>query len=195
MTPEVLAKLGERGFTQGKDGTESGSGLGVAHAMATLATWGGTLRYESEVGKGTLAIIALLKAEPPKWFAGDIRISDTPTTVIVLDDDPGIHAIWSQRFSKVAPQANLIHFHSSEEILGWFRKCYGDVEQPLYLCDYELIGSSMSGLEVIEAMGIASDAILVTSRSDEIEIRNRCERQGLRLLPKGLSALAPIEVA
>jgi|GEM_PF-3063951 len=46
----ILARIGERGFTQGKT---NGNGLGVHHAKTTLASWGGELRITSAEGKGT----------------------------------------------------------------------------------------------------------------------------------------------
>ena len=49
MPPETLRRLGTPFFTTREDGT----GLGVMLARAVVAQHGGTLRYESEPGKGT----------------------------------------------------------------------------------------------------------------------------------------------
>jgi signal transduction histidine kinase len=51
MPPEIVSRLGTPFFTTREDGT----GLGVALARAVFAQHGGTLRYESEPGKGTTA--------------------------------------------------------------------------------------------------------------------------------------------
>ncbi|WP_242342687.1 ATP-binding protein [Anaeromyxobacter terrae] len=49
MAPETLHRLGTPFFTTREDGT----GLGVVLARAAIAGHGGSLRYESEPGKGT----------------------------------------------------------------------------------------------------------------------------------------------
>jgi signal transduction histidine kinase len=49
MPPETLRRLGTPFFTTREEGT----GLGVALARSAIALHGGTLRYESEPGRGT----------------------------------------------------------------------------------------------------------------------------------------------
>jgi signal transduction histidine kinase len=49
MPAEVMQRLGTPYFTTREDGT----GLGVVLARAVIALHGGSLRYESEPGKGT----------------------------------------------------------------------------------------------------------------------------------------------
>jgi two-component system, NtrC family, sensor histidine kinase HydH len=55
MPPEVLGRLGTPFFTTRDEGT----GLGVVLARSVVAQHGGALRYESEPGRGTTAIITL----------------------------------------------------------------------------------------------------------------------------------------
>ena len=52
MAPEALRRLGTPFFTTRAEGT----GLGVLLARTAMARHGGTLRYESEPGKGTIAL-------------------------------------------------------------------------------------------------------------------------------------------
>ena len=59
---EVLAKLGSPGLTFGKDGTQSGSGLGVFHAKNTIEAFGGTFSVSSREGVGTMVNIQLPRA-------------------------------------------------------------------------------------------------------------------------------------
>jgi signal transduction histidine kinase len=59
IAPDALARLGTPYFTTRPQGT----GLGVALARATVLQHGGTLDYESELGRGTVARIALPAAE------------------------------------------------------------------------------------------------------------------------------------
>jgi two-component system sensor histidine kinase HydH len=59
MTADVLARLGTPFFTTRDEGT----GLGVALARSVVAQHGGSLRYESRPGKGTV-VTARLPARP-----------------------------------------------------------------------------------------------------------------------------------
>jgi signal transduction histidine kinase len=56
MPAEILARLGERGVTHGK---AAGNGLGIAHAFSAVKAWGGEIRVQSELGKGTRVEISL----------------------------------------------------------------------------------------------------------------------------------------
>lgn len=55
MRPEVLRRLGTPFFTTREDGT----GLGVVLARSVVSLHGGSLRYESEPGKGTTVRVTL----------------------------------------------------------------------------------------------------------------------------------------
>ncbi len=186
MSLDVLSKIGKLGYSSREGSSESGNGLGVHHAMETIKTWGGELRYESEFGKGTRAIISLPKADAPDWFIDEIKLN-LPATVIVLDDDPTMHPIWERRFSLSGQDG--IHFHyfsTSKEMIQWYRETLGAVDHPIYLCDYELIGSDHTGLDVIEMLGVGKDAILITNRWDDFDLRARCVKSGIKIFPKTL---------
>jgi signal transduction histidine kinase len=55
IAPDVLARLGTPFFTTRQGGT----GLGVVLARAAIRQHGGDLRFESEVGRGTVATVRL----------------------------------------------------------------------------------------------------------------------------------------
>jgi hypothetical protein len=189
----ILRKLGNRGETYGKIG---GTGLGVFHAKTTIESWGGQLKIASEVNRGTQICISLPQAEPPSWFVKSISVVG-PRTIVVLDDDESIHQIWKMRFKQFLQKEHkieLLHFYSSSEILKWFRITLGGVENPLYLCDHDLIGSKETGLDVIDMLGIASQSILVTSRYDDPQIQEKCTKNGILLLPKTLAPLIPFTI-
>lgn len=60
MPQEVIEKLGQKGFTRGKEGHQTaGSGLGVYHAISTLKNWGGHIEFQSQENLGTTVIITL----------------------------------------------------------------------------------------------------------------------------------------
>jgi hypothetical protein len=115
-------------------------------------------------------------------------------TVVVLDDDSSIHQIWTGRFEKLLNPSygiELKHFSTAQELIDW-TKSQTDLNQSLYLIDFELIGDSKTGLDVIEDLGIGKASILVTSRFEEDQIRIRCQKAGVRFIPKGLAAFVPI---
>ncbi len=58
MAPETLRRIGTPFFTTREDGT----GLGVVLARSVIAQHGGSLRYDSEPGKGTQVRVALPRA-------------------------------------------------------------------------------------------------------------------------------------
>jgi signal transduction histidine kinase len=60
---EVLEKLGQRGFSHGKNGSAGGSGLGIHHAIVTMETFGGSIDIQSEVSKGTKVTLTLPKSD------------------------------------------------------------------------------------------------------------------------------------
>jgi hypothetical protein len=82
IPPGVLAKLGQKGETHGKVG---GNGLGLYHARTTVEGWGGSIRMESEPGKGTAVIIAL----PCTSAAQGVGCM-----AVLLDDDMLVHMNW-----------------------------------------------------------------------------------------------------
>jgi signal transduction histidine kinase len=191
---DVLARLGERGVTHGKEGTQSGSGLGVSHARETVERDGGKFSIQSQVGVGTQVTLTFPRAETPKWFVEKILIQ--PNTVITsLDDDQTIHQLWADRLSSAgAAKANVQHvaFSSLEQFMTWAKE--HDTNAALFFVDYEFLAQAGNGLDAIEQTGIASRAILVTSRHEEPHVRARAEALSVRVLPKALAPLVPLAI-
>lgn len=188
---EILPRLTQRGATFGKIG---GSGLGLYHARRTLEAWGGTLVLASTQGKGTTVTVALPSAMPPNWFVPELVIP-AGTIVVMVDDDPSIHQVWTHRLQTFAvgnPTIFRKHFSNGTEVVAWYR----DMRPPrtLFLCDYELCGEPSNGLDLIQELDIANRAILVTSHYDEHEVRSRCAELGVRLIPKGLAGIVPLRI-
>ncbi|MFL5812706.1 MAG: sensor histidine kinase [Bdellovibrionia bacterium] len=189
MQPEVLSQLGRRGFSYGKLKGDSGSGLGVYHAQETIKSWGGELKYESEAGKGTRAIALLPIAQEPAWFCKVITLA-SPAEIIVLDGDPTAFEYWSKKISFIGTdQVKLMHFVSSRELIAWYRDTMGEVNNPVYLIDYEPHGSDHAGLEVIAMLGVEASAILVTHSWDDQVLIERCQKSSVRILPKGANVI------
>jgi signal transduction histidine kinase len=190
---EVLTRLGERGVTYGKKGTQSGSGLGVYHARETIEKQGGSFTITSTVELGTKITLSLPKSETPSWFLEKI-IFPFGVRLVSADDDQTIHQIWAGRFVSVGATNNkidhlkfsdLVHFES------WVNE-HRDINCK-FLVDYEFLGQTGNGLDTIERLNISDRAILVTSRFEEPQIRAKAQNLKLKILPKNLAPFVPIE--
>jgi hypothetical protein len=189
----LLPKIGVRGESFGKSG---GMGLGLFHAKSTIKSWGGTLKIDSIQGQGVSVSLILPRMTAPNWFAPIIEIK-RGHSIVILDDDSSIHQIWRGRFDGLnflAQGISVFHFSTPNDVQKWFIETTSDPKETLFLMDYELIGSKSSGLDLIEALGIADTSILVTSRFEERGILDRCKNIGLKLIPKGAASLVPIVI-
>lgn len=184
---EILARLGEQGFTAGKD---KGTGLGLHQARTAVERSGGRLDIESCIGVGTTVVISLPCAPAPFWFVNTIQLS-AGMTVVVLDDDRAIHATWDRLLADhVAQGLSVIHFTGVQELRGWLST--HRAENLLGLIDHELLRESVTGLDLIEQEGLAACSILVTSRHEEVQVLERAAHLGLKILPKAMVGLVPI---
>lgn len=125
----ILEKLGQAGITHGKENTQSGSGLGVYHAVKTIQEFGGKIIFQSITSEdlpavesttftnalnvpksefnsdsinktGTTITIELPKAETPTWFAESIQLKPGQE-IVTVDDDISIHQIWKGRLESL----------------------------------------------------------------------------------------------
>ncbi len=191
----ILEKLGAQGVTHGKEGTQSGSGLGIYHAKKTIEFFNGTYQIESVVDEGVTVILTLPKSSHPNWFVQSLNLKQCQT-IVATDDDQSILEIWKQRFSHLINenQIILLTFSSGAQLGQWIFQNKVQSESTLYLIDYEFLGQPKNGLELIEEFKISHQSILVTSRYEEKKILNKCEELNVRLIPKGMAPLVPIEV-
>jgi hypothetical protein len=213
ISQDKLPHLMQRGASFGKEG---GQGLGLFHAKETIESWGGAIAIESQEGVGTTVTLSLPKQPTPDWFAAEVVVA-RDQHVVILDDDESIHLVWKGRLRKQGIDEDCVcHFTTPEQLIDWFRRPETRNLKPetfLFLCDYELIGSIKTGLDVIKELhpvesaqgaaplcgdstgvNIANQCVLVTSHYEEKEIRDECKRLGIKLLPKGLAGFVPISV-
>jgi hypothetical protein len=130
----------------------------------------------------------LKKDEPPTWFLPRLGVS-AECPIVVLDDDEAIHYTWDHIF---APHTGVtvLHFRSKGELECWLDEHGTKPFRGLF--DYELVGARETGLDIIEELGLQGRVVLVTSRYEDVTILKRCERLGVRVVPKGLAAMLPI---
>jgi anti-sigma regulatory factor (Ser/Thr protein kinase) len=177
---EILPRLMRKGASFGKS---NGHGIGLYHARKAIESWNGTIRIDSTPDKGTRVFILLPKAEPPEWFVPELKV--TPNTeVVVIDDDPSIHEVWKERLNGI----RLHHFQSPDSVIAWHQaRADTTAAESLWLVDYEFIGNSKNGLELIELLGVQQRSVLVTSHFDDRDVLEGCKRSSVRMLPKTLA--------
>jgi signal transduction histidine kinase len=196
ISQELLEKLGAKGVSAGKEGMISGSGLGIFHAKSFLEKSGGTLSIASKLNEGTTIRLVLNKESAPCWFVDSLRISEN-FKIVILDDDQSIHNIWKNRLKfndGILKNIELFHFTSGDLFTKWFLENDKSKQINMFLIDFELLNQNKTGLDVIEQLRIQNLSILVTSRFDESAVLERCKRNSIRLLPKLLAGIVPIEV-
>lgn len=189
----LLSHLGKKGFSFGKEGTSAGSGLGLYHARTTIESWGGKLDVESTEGKGTSLFLSLKRVAAPNWFCQSLTIPKG-ARVVVLDDDSSIHRVWQSRLEQplFLKEIEILHFSMPEAFENWLKQKSGP--QDIYLIDEEFVGSSRNGLDIIAQSEIATKSILVTNRHEETALLKQAEEAGLRILPKIMAPMIPIDL-
>ncbi|MBS1983091.1 MAG: HAMP domain-containing histidine kinase [Bdellovibrionales bacterium] len=181
----VLPKLMQVGATYGKPG---GSGLGLYHARVQVESWGGKIQIESRPGLTTVSI-HLPRAPIPAWILPELRLPAS-NQVAILDDDPGIHGLWKLRLGDTVIQHC---FRTGTEFTNWVKSLTSERRNEfLFLCDFELKGEKATGLEIIEALGIAKNSVLVTGRIAETSVTEGCLRVGVKAIPKSALSRVPI---
>lgn len=172
---DILPKITRKGFSHEK---KSGAGIGLSYAKNYIEYLNGDLLIQSEVGIGTVVTMTLSRSFPPQWFCEELNIQDN-SHIAILDDILSIHETWKERFS----QFNTIHLIEALDVNSLLQQT-SKIKNILYLIDYELLGNEKNGLDIIEALGLEKFSILVTSNFEDHAIRSRCEKLGLKIIPK-----------
>jgi hypothetical protein len=184
----LLKLLGGKRQTFGK---AKGNGLGLYHATSVVRACGGSLDIVSILGEGTKVSVTLPKVLTPAWFADSLLVSEGQE-IIILDDDPSIHAIWQERLSVLGYTQNLKIF-SFQGIVEFERfMSSAHLIKPLFLLDYELVPSHITGLEIVSRYNLSASAVLVTSRFEDVSVKQRCQELGVRMLPKSIVWFIPL---
>lgn len=181
---EFLATVMEPGVSFNK---KNGAGLGLAHAKQHIDQVKGEITLHSTLNVGTNVIIRLPKSAYPAWFCKQIEIGND-YNIIILDDDMSIHDAWKERLRHI-PNIHLSHFYKASDLIDAY------ITQPIkhfYLIDYELLNDNITGLDLIEKLNLCEHAVLVTSCFEDKELRARCEKIGLKIIPKSYVPYIPI---
>lgn len=187
IPPEILGKIGKRGVTFGKS---NGNGLGLAHSIECVKSWGGDIHVVSNQNSGTSITISLPKSNPPFWFVPSIELSDF-TQVVIVDDDASIHEMWKQKLSSTGHET-VEYFSSPSAFQEWYALNKNTLSEVLFLVDYEFLGQKTNGLELILKNKIASKSILVTNKTLDEELVLKCFKSSIRMIPKSSVRVTPV---
>lgn len=190
----IFDKIGQQGFSYGKELIpNAGTGLGISHAIRTMEYFKGKFSIHSNMDKGTTTTLRLPQSEVPNWFVEKINLSQIQQ-IVVLDDDHSIFNLWRERLGKFfLKKINLIHFSCGIQFKDYyFKNLQEQQDKILFLFDFELLNQRITGLDLIEELGIEKHTILVTSYHEDLHIIKRCHQIGLRIIPKCIAAFVPI---
>lgn len=176
IAEEYLPHLFEKGFTT----KQAGNGLGLSGAKEELDKVGGTLRVESILGEGVTVKIGLRPSFNTSNLAKKIDLYKYQK-IIVLDDDFSIHGIWDNKLGSHG--LDIEHHYSPDEV---FKKYQSLDESILLLSDFEFVNQTSDGIDVINKLRHVDNSILVTARSEERDIRKRCEQLNISFISKSL---------
>lgn len=191
ISKKDLPRIGEKGFSRGK---ANGSGLGVFYAKKSFEAWGGRLSIQSEEGKGTTVLVRLPEVPAPDWYTGTVSLAGT-RTVVLVDDDPTVHAMWQDRLKQAGPEIMIEHFFDPESAMSWVVQNRRSLDKCLLLTDFNLNSQAGDGIAVLERFGVAHPrAVMVTSAFEDLSVRDRCEKLNVKILPKPVMNFATIEV-
>jgi len=184
-----IEKLGTEKISTKK---EDGHGIGLSTAIQYLKEWHGEYHIDSEEGVGVTFTVKLPIAKTPDWFQEDLSLVPG-NLVVILDDDASIHDVWESRFSSLRDQIKLYHFNNAALFLEKYPQLKPH-KHALYLIDYELLGSDVTGNDVIQKLADHTGIFLVTSHYEDEKIRAECIKLGVKIIPKYFAAYIPIHM-
>lgn len=194
MAEELLGKV--RNNVVVTDGKKYGHGIGLTQVHDTINANYGKFTIYSTVGIGTKIVLKFPKFISPGWIADKIDLIET-NIIIILDDDPSIHGAWDSKFEgllKEEKELKIHHFTAGIDAINFVNSLiYEDRERVFFLTDFELLKQEYNGLEVLRHVGIMR-AILVTSHYANIQIRKLATTAGIKILPKNLAYIVPINI-
>jgi PAS domain S-box-containing protein len=183
MPPDVLARATEPFYSTKPLG--KGTGLGLAQVYGIAQQAGGTLRIDSEEGKGTSVHILLPAAGVPSEPEAEEARRSTPSpqgaaagaTVLVVDDDSDVRAFLAESLEGLG--CTVVSAASGAEGLDALRESPPD----LALIDYAMPG--MNGADVARAArrlhpGLPIVFVTGYAESEQLEAALGCDVPVLR---------------
>ena len=150
--------------------------------MEIVAQNQGSLIIDSEERKGTTVGVQLPFLK--KVSLSKLLYLNFSKTVVILDDTVEIHETWKSIFSEISfPKENLYCFSRVEDFKSYCKSHPKELASSLCFIDFDL-GSFESGTDLIKSFSLERNSFLVTSYSNDVELVVKCEKEGIRIIPK-----------
>jgi signal transduction histidine kinase len=189
MTQDILAQLGQEGFSAGKQ-TSKGSGMGIGFSAAkrVVEEVGGTVQVRSTPRVGSTITLRLTAGHRPNWLKDSLKLH-AGSDLFVLDDDVNVHEAWRQKLRlNLDSSVNLRCFLEPTDFVNSLPP---DRSKFVAVVDYRLSAdTSVNGIRIIEQTGLKSHAILVTNDYADAAVQATCNEVGLMMMPKPLLYMA-----
>ncbi len=178
MAPEVLAHAFEPFYTTKTD-TE-GAGMGLAHAYGCCKSHGGSVRIQTQPGRGTRVDVYLPCGQPAGLEDSVPESNHQPAgagggTILIVDDEASVREVACDALNEFGYQ--VFAFESGQDALAFFEKHHQQVD--LVLLD--LIMPRMDGRQTYQRLRrIDPDvrAVICTGYSTS-EMANRVMGEGV----------------
>ena len=126
-------------------------------------------------------IIKLPKAKVPNWYGMEFNLSRFEK-VCFVDDDQSIHQVWNSKTAKIEGEISISHEYIPSKVRP--------DKETLYFIDFQYSGTDMTGLDLIESLGIEERSVLVTSHYQDVDILKALEKKKIKMIPKPLLEFA-----
>jgi signal transduction histidine kinase len=187
MSPDVMERIFDRGFTHGK---ATGSGLGLFHAKAVIDWNGGRLVVKTTMGQGTTFTIHLPREKNPTWLPASIEM-DADQPIAFIDDDSNVLKAWKEK--AIASGLRHASFYSSIAELERAHELPQILDSGVIVIDHNL-NDTKKGLEFLGEIAIGKRSYLCTSDFDEKRIQDKVRSLGINMIPKPWITLFEIKL-
>ncbi len=172
-----------------------GHGLGLQYAKEFCHSLGGVLRLGRGKLGGTSISLSIPRSLPPHGFAPCVSVH-SEGQVVVLDDDPSMHAFWRERFRRLDGKfkGQLHCFSKPGELFRWMHSLGPSARESRFLVDLELNDPHFDGVKILEQLDLWTRGILVSGREEMLgPLMEKYSQHGLTTLPKSLLSWVPIQ--
>lgn len=187
----ILQKVKQGGVTT----KTNGCGIGLSSSINFIKSWNGNLDIYSKENEGTTITIKLPASEPPTWLPHNIQIQKN-SSLVILDDDESIHDVMRHKLTNIIKpeyEINVVHFKCPNKFIEFYSS-FNKSNKIYFFFDYELIGSDMTGIDLIHKYNLKNNSTLVTSRFDDMAVQDKCKLLNIKILPKNIAYFIPIEI-
>lgn len=167
-------------FTEGYTTKKNGNGMGLSFAQKEISYLSGCIDVQTKTNVGTTFTIRLPPSEMNQLFVKDINVYKYEH-IFLIDDEPSSHELWKNKLKQV--NSKITHFYSASDFIN---TTVSLPPKSLILTDCDLLSVEQDGIDVINTFNHSKDSILITSKDEELVIRERCKASSIRLLAKSM---------